>query len=402
MLEPRANSGVSTTAFYAFAAGVGGVALIAGAFFVLRWHRKRAAARLSAENQARQLRLQHASPPTAPPFQRLALNPLRNGPLPPAYTPTHRDRIREQVPPPRDRLSRLNSSVPRLNTNVQDAALRTQLDNLATSNPQASTNTLAPPPNPFNIDEGSAQSDASEFDLERRGPAVNAPWAAHREEHFQKLAEEGYTMSDMMLASDTTEDAEEGTAEGVEDRGSARQPIYGSQAVEGIDGFRMQRLGDRPKWALPDRPKEPMPSAVGISKPLPAQTRPIGQSNRSQEPGVDDPRVRLQQQTSIRQQQPRSHPNLQEQVQNRPPASPTHPPSSLQPRPRAQFAQHLTPEYNAEGIAESVDSSHLSQADLAPPSSVETELDDARLSRDPWLEEVRANRRRGGGRGRGR
>ncbi|KAI9797373.1 MAG: hypothetical protein M1835_001040 [Candelina submexicana] len=394
MLEARADSGVPAGAFYAFAGGIGGVALLVGAFFLLRWRRKRTIRRRALENQARQRRLQHASPPSTTPPQGVGLTSTRNGPLPPAYTPTQRDRVRERLPPPRDRLPRLNSSVPRHDTSVSNDILQARLDALAASSGTApqngQTNTLAPPPlDPFSADESSAQSDASEFDMERRGPAVNPFWAAKKQAQNIELAAAGYTESEMMLASDQTDDVDEEISEGAGDRGWVGQPIYGGRAVEGIDGIRMQTFGERPKWALPDRPKEAMPSAVGVQKRLPAQTRPVGQPGRSQDLVADDLRIQQRQQTpppprhhaplpTIQVQQPRSDPSLQEQTQ---------------PRARPQIARQLVPEYYNTGVAESVDSSRLSQADLAPSSTETEQEEDVRLSRDPWWEEVQANRR---------
>ncbi|KAI9703329.1 MAG: hypothetical protein M1836_007895 [Candelina mexicana] len=391
MLEARADSGVPAGAFYAFAGGIGGVALLAGTFFLLRWRRKRTTRRRALENQARQRRLQHASPPSTTPPQGLGLSSARNGPLPPAYTPTQRDRVRERLPPPRDRLPRLNSSVPRTDTSVSNDILRARLDALATSSatgPQnGQTNTLAPPLDPFSAEEGSAQSDASEFDMERRGPAVNPFWAAKKQAQNIELAAAGYTESEMMLASDQTDDVDEEISEGAGNKGWVGQPVYGGRPVEGIDGIRMQTFGERPKWALPDRPKEAMPSALGIQKSLPAQTRPVGQQERTQQQLGDDGRIQQRPQTpprrhpplpTIQIQQPRSNPSLQEQTQ---------------PLPRPQIAQQLYPEYYNTGVAESVDSSRLSQADLAPSSTETEQEEDVRLSRDPWWEEVQANRR---------
>ncbi len=394
MLEPRAGSGVSSTAFYAFAAGIGGAALLVGAFFLMRWRRKRAARRRAFENQARQRHLQHTSPPSSGSPQGQGQPSQSLEPIPPAYSPTHRGRVKERLPPPRDRLPRRNASGPRPDTNV----LRAQLDALGTSSgvapSQPESNRLAPPPNVFNPDEGSAQSDASEFDMERRGAAVNPAWAAQRQARDREMAAMGYTESDMMLASDQTDDADDGTPERADNQGWVGQPVHGGRPIEGIDGMRMQTLSERAAWALPDSPRQANPSAAGIQKPLPTQ------STRIPRLPAADTRSPPREQTSPRHQVP--IPTVQ--IQRAP--LDVSPQQQARTRPRANIARQLYPEYDISGAADSVDSSHLSHADLAPSTAeTEQEEEDARLSRDPWFHEVQVNRRaaaRGRGSGRGR
>ncbi|KAI4218023.1 MAG: hypothetical protein L6R40_008811 [Gallowayella cf. fulva] len=222
---------------------------------------------------------------------------------------------------------------------------------------------------------GTNHSDASDFDVERRGPAVSTSYAKHRRERDAELARLGYTESDMMLASDATE-AEESEVWGV--RGS--DGVGGSGG--GVGGGTNQRGGTTVPlrtiggsgggWGM-GRTGMPMTQfGRGAGMP-PARLREVREEDVVLDETVYGQTGRT---TNNRAVGGRWYGQAAETGRNLP---------QQQIRMVQPSVQGLT--------AESVDSSRLSQADLAP-STAEPEAD-VRLTYDPWRREVEENRRRG-------
>ncbi|KAI9821506.1 MAG: hypothetical protein M1832_003354 [Thelocarpon impressellum] len=214
--------GVPATAFYGFAAAIGGLILLGGGLWCYRRVSARAKKADELENAVRAREL--AQRPMLPGLTPDDVQPPLSGAR--SWTSSEWDARsnvtpRRLLPPsaarPAPGRSALQHIERRRNPDA-DAKAEAQRRARFTALTQADEVERERSATPY---EPTASS-TSEFDLERRGPAVNAEYAAARERVFQRKLAQGMSVEQAMTASDAGTDAGDGPVRPLAARGQVQ------------------------------------------------------------------------------------------------------------------------------------------------------------------------------------